>query len=225
MPDLAFDLETVPTLAALAQPYPEETREPPASYSKPGSIALWREKDVETWETARIKEYSLSPLSGRIVAAGRATSAGSDALVAPTEGEEAALIGRLWNAIDTADRAVTWNGVGFDFPFLLMRSALLGVPLPPALDAREYTRRYSTVRHYDVKAMVCQWDATKMRDHSGRWTLDAWAKAFALGGKVAAGSAVYGMHQAGEHNAIGAYAASDANLTFQLYERLNGYLP
>jgi DNA polymerase elongation subunit (family B) len=222
MTALALDLETVPLNAALQKPYPAEQRTPPGNYRDPAKIAEWRANDQLAWATERIKQYSLSPLTGRIIAVGLAVDPPHDnadeivthSLVARTEADEHELLTRLVKRIDAeADPLVTWNGMGFDVPFLLTRCAILGVPTPRA----NLCRRYDTRAHYDVKMVTAQWDQHKAR----QTTLGDWAEAFGLSGKLAHGSDVYAMAQRGQLSEIAAYAADDARLTLALYHRVS----
>lgn len=219
----AFDIETVPTAAALALPYPADERTPPATYSKPETIAAWYVKDRAEWEQARIKQYSLSPLVGRVVAVGMAfdpphdmdTAIQTNSLIAPSEGDEAQLLNRFWTWAQGFQPLVSWNGHGFDIPFLLTRSALLGVNVP----LTGLLARYKTVAHYDVKQIVNNWDNQRIRSKDG--TLDHWCQAFGLPGKIAHGSQVYEMAMAGRYEEIGAYAADDAHKTLLLYHKVH----
>jgi predicted PolB exonuclease-like 3'-5' exonuclease len=219
---LAIDLETIPLLSAMQRPYPEAERTPPANYRDPAKIYEWRQADLAAWETERIKQYSLSPLFGRIVAVGMACDPPGDnadeivthSLLARQESDEKELLTRLVGRIDReADPLVTWNGMGFDVPFLLTRCAILGVPTPRV----NLLKRYSTATHYDVKMVTSGWDSFKAR----QTTLADWAQAFGLGGKVAHGSQVYDMYKSGQLAEIGAYAADDARLTLALYHRVS----
>jgi hypothetical protein len=220
MSPTAIDIETVPLRAALDRPYPEADRDPPANYKSPEAIYGWREKDIAAWEQDRIKQYSLSPLTGRVVAVGVASDPPGDfveeivteSLIARTEADERDLLTKLWIRCASADPLVTWNGMGFDVPFLLTRSAILGVPTP----RHSLLKRYATAAHYDVKMVVNGWDSYKSRGT----TLDDWAQAFGLGGKSAHGSQVYEMYRAADFASIGAYAADDARLTLALYHRV-----
>lgn len=220
MTAIAIDIETVPLRKSLDRPYPEADRHPPANYKSPEAIYGWREKDIAAWEQDRIKQYSLSPLWGRVVAVGVAWDPPGDfvdevstqSLLARTEADEADVLRKVWKRVSEADPLVTWNGMGFDVPFLLTRSAILSVPTP----SYSLLKRYSNQVHYDVKMVVNGWDSFKSRGT----TLDDWAQAFGMGGKSAHGSQVYEMYRAADFAAIGAYAADDANLTLALYHRV-----
>lgn len=222
MTALAIDIETVPLEASLQRPYPEAERQPPANYKSAEAIYGWREKDIAAWQEERIKAYSLSPLFGRVVAVGLASDPPGDlsdeivtqSMLARQEADEADVLRRLWARVEReAEPLVTWNGMGFDVPFLLVRSAILGVPTPRG----NFLRRYDSRLHYDVKMVTAGWDSYRARGS----TLADWAQAFGLSGKLAHGSEVYTMFRSGQLAEIGAYAAGDARLTLQLYHRVS----
>lgn len=222
MTALAIDIETVPLEASLRKPYPEAERQPPANYKSAEAIYAWREKDIAAWSEERIKTYSLSPLWGRVVAIGFAADPPGDlsdeivtqSLLARREDDEATILKALWQRVEReAEPLVTWNGMGFDVPFLLVRSAILGVPTPRG----NYLRRYDSRLHYDVKLVTAGWDSYRARGTS----LDDWAQAFGLRAKSAHGSEVFRMFSNGQLAEIGAYAADDARLTLQLYHRVS----
>lgn len=215
---LAWDIETVPTARALALPYPAEDRQPPASYKKPESIAEWRVNDRAAWETDRIKGYSLSPLTGRVVCVGMAWhdydgGLQRDSLLAVSDADERVLLGDFWARMRTAEKGVTFNGIGFDAPFMLLRSAILGVL--PSIDARELLKRYSYEFHYDVRMALTSWD---MR---ARGTLNDACAAFGIPGKSGSGADVWPLVQAGRFDDLAEYAMDDAERTLTLYDRLN----
>lgn len=211
IPALSLDIETVPTAAALAIPYPEETRQPPKSYKKADSIAEWRTADRQEWDADRIKQYSLSPLYGRVVAVGYATEDTTADDVAPSERDEAQVLADLWARVEESDCLVTWNGHGFDLPFLLTRSAILGVRVP----MKPMLKRYAYFPHCDVRMLATNWAAPRALT-----ALADYATAFGLGEKLAHGSDVFAMAQRGEYDAIARYAAQDAALTLALYHKL-----
>lgn len=221
MTALAIDIETVPTKAALQLAYPVDERQPPANYKSADAIANWRTNDEAAWLESRIKDYSLDARYGRVVAIGIATESAGDSvfaasLVAPTEADEADVLRTLWQRVShDAEPVVTWNGAGFDVPFLLVRSALLGVSTPTAMPL---TKRYSSQFHFDVKAVLYGWDSSRMNKRGNG--LGEWAQAFGLPTKVAHGSDVYEMYRNKDFDAISAYAADDAKLTLQLYHRI-----
>lgn len=215
---LAIDIETVPLASSMALPYPEDERTPPSNYGAEAR-EKWRQKDREAWETERVKQYSLSPLWGRVAAIGMAWESRESGecdschLTAPTEIEEYDMLRHFWTQVQEADTLLTWNGHAFDIPFLLTRSAILGVK--PTISGRDLLRRYAQHPHLDVKMVVTNWDSR------GKGSLGDWLAAFGLEPKQAHGSEVYAMAQRGEWDVIGEYADDDAAKTLQLAERIS----
>lgn len=217
MTALSLDLETLPTADALALPYPEDERTPPSNYGAEAR-EKWREKDRAAWEQERIKTYSLSPLYGRVCAIGLAWEDATGEVAtahmrAETEAEEPEMLREFWAQAHGADCLVTWNGMDFDVPFLLVRSLVHDLDVP--FDGRSLTRRYAQHPHYDVKQVITGWNTR------GKGSLDDYLRAFRLPTKTAHGSEVYGMAQRGEWQAIGDYAAADAAATLALYHRVS----
>lgn len=212
---LALDIETIPTVAALALPYPEAERKAPGSMSKAETIAAWRDGDREKWQVERIKEYSLNPRFGRVVSVGMAngpTLPESWAEIAQTEADEAGAIARAWELVVDWGQIVTFNGLSFDLPFLVTRSILLG--LTPPLNVADYLRRYSTAKHLDCRAVLNNWDSY------AKGTMNDWCRALGLADKVGDGGDVWGMVQEEEWEALTEYSRWDASLTYQMGQRV-----
>ena len=211
----AFDIETIPTPEALAMPYPAETRRPPANYKTDETIAKWREADEVAWRAGRIKECSLNPRLGRVVAIGYANDYGAQAQMGQTltTAGEADLLREFWRFCDLHRTICSWNGHGFDLPFLVVRSALLGVA--PTVDVPRYLRRYSYTPHFDAKCAALQWDVRRAGEG-----LNEWAAAFGLSVKASHGSQVYAMVTEGRWDELEHYAALDARLTYDVAHKL-----
>ena len=210
---LVFDIETVPTATALAMPYPEADRNPPGNYKNEDAIAKWRAGDRERWEAERVKECSLTPRLGRVVAIAFSVPGHENVAIAATEADEATLLEDFWQSVRGERQIAGWNSHGFDFPFLLVRSLLLGVDHGMA-DVTPYLRRYSYQPHFDAKMALTAWDA-----RTGG-TLDDWCAAFGIAGKSGHGSEVYGMVTRGEWDALRTYARGDLEATKDIVARV-----
>lgn len=210
---LAIDIETIPTAAAMAFPYPEADRQPPGSMSKPETIAAWREKDRAAWEVDRIKAYSLNPRFGRVAAIGYAERDGDGALaarssVAENDLAETILLAQFWSAV-ASRQIVTFNGLAFDLPFLVTRSIIRGIA---PVNVAPYLRRYSVTPHFDARAALTNWDS------HAKGTMGEWLAALGLPPKDGHGSEVWAMVEAGEWSKVGQYAQADASRTLELAE-------
>ena len=219
---VVLDIETVPLEASLAVAYPADDRNPPATYKSEEAITRWREADAVSWRAARVKECSLNPRLGRVVVVGMIHSgpAGDSvgAAEARTEADESAMLLDAWHVVAGADgHVVTWNG-SWDLRFLLVRSMLLGVPVPiNTTVVREWFRRYQTAPHCDVKALLTNWEPPVKGEG-----LDQWAQAFGIAGKTGGmnGAAVYPAYVAGDMDAIAAYCLGDVEATSRLYHAI-----
>ncbi len=220
---IAWDIETLPTADALAQPYPEADRLPPATYKLPEAIAKWREKDRKEWDEARIKDYSVNPRLGRIAAIGFKEQGGEGwHNVAADDSDEKKMLVNFWDIMQpksgSLPRWVTFNG-SFDIRFVLLRSIKHGVtPSWTGTQIASAMARYRFTTHVDVKSAVLNWE-TRVKGED----LSAWCAFFGLDKKVAHGSEVYAMAQRGEWDRIGAYAQDDAEKTMAIYERIAPY--
>lgn len=218
---IVLDIETVPTQAALAAPYPDAERTPPANYKSDEAIAKWREADRAKWAEDRVKECSLNPRLGRVLCVGTinlALGTESTVLTAVTEADEAALLLRTFDRLAAQDgKVVTWNGA-WDLHFLLTRALVLGVD--PAIDpalVRGWFRRYQYAPHFDCKAVLTQWAPPTKGEG-----LDAWATALGVPGKAdgLSGGDVWRLFEAGQLAEIAAYCAQDVATTLAIYDRL-----
>ncbi len=225
---LAFDIETVPLAASLDAPFPRDEFEPPSNYKNPDAIAGWFAKKEAEWRAARVKQCSLNPRLGRIVAIGyAAVGTMSDASLAMTEADERDLLVDFWarvtphidDALTTEPHIITWNG-GFDVRFILLRSLAHGLAL--AVGQREaakgWSRRYDLRSHFDCKAALMNHDNRVVGEG-----LDEWCAFFGLPTKPMQADAVYAAVQAGEWEKVRHYAMHDATMTRAIFERIRPY--
>lgn len=221
---LVVDLETVATDAALAEPYPEAERHAPKNYVKLEAIQAWREADRAKWQAERAGTCALSPLLGRIVAIGYALPCADGPAfavqLARLEAEEPALLRDFWTQVAVAvGRIVTWNGLGFDLRFAVVRSIVHGVePSVPGRVVQSWFRRYATHPHFDVRAVLNNWD------NRAEGTLTEWCRALGVEHENGVtGADVAGLYQAGEFTKIAAHCESDVRSTHALYRKVAGF--
>lgn len=207
---LAFDVETCPLDSALTAPYNPDDHSPPTNYKNADAIERWHASNEEKWQEARIKECALSPRLGQVVAIAYADDNGERWVSSMDKFEnEADILRVFWSTLKTSKDVCSWNGKGFDFPFLIGRSAILGVK--PHLDVTRYLARYNHVPHFDLMLALAA---------GGRFEkMDLWATAMGTPPKLGNGGDVYGMVQRSEWDTLRAYAQRDADTLLEMAVR------
>ncbi len=134
------------------------------------------------------------------------------------DGDEAAMLAEFWRLVAKAGRIVTFNGRAFDGPFLMLRSAMLGVA--PTLNLTGY--RYSFERHCDLAEIFNFHGA--VRENFG---LDYWCRRFGITSpkdEGIEGSQVQEFHESGRLEEIVSYCVRDVVATAALYEAVKDTL-
>lgn len=218
---LVLDIETVPALEALAAPYPEGDRLPPANYKSDEAIAKWREADRAAWASARAKECSINPRLGRVVSIAFSQGGRVDSILAPAPTDERLLLQDFWARVEAArGRVVTWNG-SWDLRFLLIRSIVHGVrPTVQPSIVSSWFKRFTTFPHLDCKAVLTNWDAPRAGEG-----LTEWATLLGIDGKTTGttGADVWPMVQAGRWDELREYNEQDVIATAAVYETIAPY--
>lgn len=209
---LTFDIETIPLDATMALPYPADDRRAPANYKSEEAIAKWRESDEAAWQEGRVKEASLNPRLGRVLAIGtKATGQPTRVSVAPAEANEAEILTAFWAEWREWRQVAGFNSINFDLPFLMVRSLMVGVDVPML---SPYLRRYSATPHLDVRMILTNWD------QFGKGKLGEWSAAMGGPDIVGDGADVYALHLEGNYAAVAAHCLSDVEATAFLAERV-----
>jgi DNA polymerase elongation subunit (family B) len=217
---LVFDIETVPAA---------EVRKLPPTIARALATSAERSDSDES------KVMSLSPLFGKVVsvAIGDGESPPGEeeitALVVPPVGREedeypdwirpmseAQLLSCFWHLASTAELIVTYNGRGFDVPFMVMRSLIHGVP--PKVDL--ISNRFSLRPHLDL------YDVLQPRRGLGPGSLDVmcWALGITSPKDVMDGSMVAPAYGRGEIETIATYNVGDVRATSALYQHVRDTL-
>ena len=140
--------------------------------------------------------------------------------------DEMDLLTAFWEVAKRYDSVVTFNGRGFDVPFLYLRSALLNVPITRK-DWLGY--RYQTEPHCDLAEQFTFYTVSGRDGAARRFNLDFYCKAFGIESPKSQG--VCGMdvnRLLGErqYRTIAEYCLRDVHATVQLHhiwkERLAG---
>ncbi len=125
-------------------------------------------------------------------------------------GTEKEILEKFWNTIKTYDSFITFNGRGFDCPFLMIRSAVNNVK--PTRDLMP--NRYNGA-HIDLLDQLTFYGAAKRR-----FSLDMWCKTFNIKSPKAEGITGYevaALFKAKRYVDIARYCAGDIRATKELF--------
>ena len=237
MPKLVFDIETT---ALPLENFDEVQRE-----------YLLREAEKIPDEAARatrreelVRQFSLWPLTSQVVCiamlnAGtqrgqvlftaedhaEPAAAGSPVEFVPVA-DEAELLAAFWDVAKHYDEIVTFNGRGFDVPFLYLRLAVLNVPISKK---NWLGYRYATEPHCDLAEQFTFYGVSGRDGAARKFNLDFYCKAFGIDSPKSHG--VTGMDVGAlmaekKFREIAEYCLRDVRATVELYrvwkERLAG---
>ncbi len=140
--------------------------------------------------------------------------------------DEAELLAAFWDVAKRYDSIVTFNGRGFDVPFLYLRSALLNVPI----SRRDWLGyRYQTEPHCDLAEQFSFYSVSGRDGAARKFNLDFYCKSFGIESPKSHGVTgldVNDLLAAGEYKKIAEYCVRDVRATVDLYkvwnERLRG---
>jgi DNA polymerase elongation subunit (family B) len=160
----------------------------------------------------------LDPCTGRIICIG-VHWIELDRSRAYSQSDERELLANFWNDIGQIrpQRYVTFNGKSFDFPYINIRSAIHGVPIPR--DIVLDTRRFSTDRHFDVREVVTNYERYR------KGTLEFFCEIFGVPSPKNGinGKNVGEYFKAGRLEEIARYCLADCKATAELYMKLKNY--
>lgn len=125
-------------------------------------------------------------------------------------GDEAAILSEFWKMVKSFGTVVTYNGRGFDIPFLMQRSLIRGVTITRNL----MPPRFSAMNeHMDLAEVLSQFRATRP------YGLEAWSQALRVAspkeGDVK-GAEVGAAFAAGRHREIVEYCLRDVVATAEI---------
>jgi len=136
----------------------------------------------------------------------------ADGLVQFKSGSEKEMLGEFWKVIPSYRQFITFNGRGFDCPFLMVRSALLNVQ--PTRNLVPY--RYDANQHCDLLEQLTFYNTTR------RFSLDFYCKSFGIDSPKAHGITGLDMGTLVEEKRfhdIAEYCLGDARATAELFRR------
>lgn len=217
----AIDIETIPNDAMI--PFLPEP-EPAGNIKDPEKI----KGDIAKKRVEQIEKMALSPLTGRVCAysfyADGPGNAGYQVVSDISDESERLVVSGILKKLSTtgsgSPHIVTWNGIGFDLPFIYKRAMILRIPLPPGcFRLSALTMRYKRIPHCDLMQEFCSWSG---RDFV---SLDMASKVVLGTGKDARDySKFVEMIQGGEGNKIGEACLCDSQLTLELFKVMSEYL-
>ena len=132
-------------------------------------------------------------------------------------GNEKEILEKFWESVKTYNQIVTFNGRGFDMPFLMLRSAIHGIRVPR--DFMGY--RYSAKEHCDLLEQLTFYGATR------KFSLDFYAKSFGIKSSKDEGidgSMVGDLYEEGKYLEIAKYCLRDVVTTSELFGYWEKYL-
>ena len=132
--------------------------------------------------------------------------------------DESELLAAFWEVAPRYDSIVTFNGRGFDVPFLYLRSALLDVPITRK---NWLGYRYQTEPHCDLAEQFTFYNVSGREGAARRFNLDFYCKAFGIESPKSHGVTGLDMNEmmaAGRQREIAEYCLRDVAATVKLYQ-------
>lgn len=237
MATLIFDIET----SAL----------PLESFDEAQQEYLFRECEKLPDEPARLarraeieRQFNLWPLTAQVVCIAMLNADTSRGQVLFTAGDyeegadeagpvefvacmdEVELLTAFWDVAKHYENVVTFNGRGFDVPFLYLRSAVLNV----GISRKNWLGyRYATEPHCDLAEQLTFYGVSGREGAARRFNLDFYCKSFGIESPKAQGVTGADVNQLmaeGRYREIAEYCLRDVKATVLLYqfwrERLAG---
>ena len=203
-----FDIETIPQRAPLG-PVAQEALEKKLAYQK--------DKDEDP-EEARRRIMGTSPFFGEIVTI--AYQLGDTAPIALI-GSEEKMLREFWKVLDGLGRVifVSYNGLGFDAPFIVRRSMFYGIS-PTNKDFMNL-KRFSFYPHFDVYMALSDWKQSNMTI-----SLEQACEFFGIRSSKLGGIKAAQVAQAfadGRIKEIAEYCKQDVRATAELFETIAKY--
>ncbi|MBI5100625.1 MAG: ribonuclease H-like domain-containing protein [Nitrospirae bacterium] len=132
-------------------------------------------------------------------------------------GTEDEIIKRFWDRIKACKQFITFNGRGFDCPFIMVRSAVHRIK--PLRDLMP--NRYGDV-HIDLFDQLTFFGASRRK-----FSLDMWCRTFGIKSpkeEGITGAEVKDLYRSGRYTEIAKYCAGDIKATAELYDIWEKYM-
>lgn len=208
-------------------------------------LSRWIDRTAKSEEerTAQLEDLKeglgFSPLTGSIVAIGIGDHEKQKGVVyyendGSSKGEtaidgytlkprtEKEMLEDFWEGAKKYDTFVTFNGRGFDIPFILMRSIVHGVVPTRDLMSGRYLYQQRDAKHVDLLEQLTFYGAVFRKP-----SLHLYCRAFGIESPKAAGVSgddVSGLFKAGKYKEIAEYNIRDVIATSELYAKWLTYL-
>lgn len=135
---------------------------------------------------------------------------------------EEELLRQFWEAASKYSSVVTFNGRGFDAPFLAVRSAVYGIRPSIDLLANRYLNYQQRVKHIDLQDQLTFYGAVRRRP-----SLHLACRAFGIESPKSDGvdgHEVAGLFRDGRFLDIARYNMEDVRATAELYEKWRDFI-
>lgn len=233
MRSVVVDIETV---AADFSSLDEYTRQDILGRIRSVPVTKEYEEELSTY----IQELQFSPLVGQVVVLGVYDvehKSGVVSFQAPgqelgevVEGEmtykqrsEKSMLESFWGGIAEYDQCITFNGRGFDIPYLIARSGACGVHVTRDLMSNRFNNKsWGGIIHLDLLDQVSYYGAVRRAGSLHLWT-QAMGIESPKDGDIS-GKEVGKAFQDGRSLEIARYNARDLIATAKLYERWKEYM-
>jgi len=130
---------------------------------------------------------------------------------------EAGILRKFWETVRHYDQIITFNGRGFDAPFILVRSAVHKIKPTKELMPTRYS-----LSHIDLLDVLTFYGSVRRK-----FSLHMWCKAFGIKSpkeEGVTGHEVSDLFRQGQHLTIAKYCVGDLYATKQLFEYWNEYI-
>lgn len=195
-------------------------------------LLRFAESEEEKAET--IQKLNLYPLTAQIIAIGmynpdtergkilfqadeRVDTFSEDETIHYLSGDERTILSTFWDDVVKYEQIITFNGRGFDGPFLMMRSAILGIR--PTRNLLPY--RFDPSQHCDLLEQFTFYGAIR------KFNLDFYCKAFGVESPKSHGITGLDLGKLWEEKKfreIAEYCLGDLKATAELFKRWESYL-
>ena len=130
---------------------------------------------------------------------------------------ETEILKLFWSYVLKTDKIITFNGRIFDIPFIMLRSAILGIE--PTINLMH--SRYNLTKHIDLRDQFTFYGILR------RFNLDFYCYGFGIKSpksKGITGMEIKQLYKAGKIKDIAVYCGEDVKATFELYKIWDQYL-